>query len=170
MKKLTNLLTASALSMMTMPVLANTVAVWNSQVAITNSNIAKAKIGVLQAAIKPKQQQLDSYKATIQRLQNQYATQNATMTPAQKDELGKQIQSNLQRYEQLASQIQAIIDTHETEVMQRIAPKMQAIKDTIIRQKNIDVLIDNRDRTVSYVKPEWDLTADFTKAINDQVK
>lgn len=170
MKKLTTLLTASVLSVLTMPVLANTVAVWNSQVAITNSNIAKAKIGVLQVAIKPKQQQLDGYKATIQRLQNQYATQSATMSPAQREALGKQIQSNLQSYEQVASQIQAIIDTHETEVIQRIAPKMQAIKDTIIRQKNIDVLIDNRDRTVSYVKPEWDLTTDFTKAINDQVK
>lgn len=44
------------------------------------------------------------------------------------------------------------------------------LKETIVRQKNIDVLIDNRDRTVSYVKPEWDVTADFTKAINDQVK
>ena len=54
--------------------------------------------------------------------------------------------------------------------MQRIVPKIQAIKENIVRQKNIDVLIDNRDRTVSYVKPEWDVTADFTKAINDQVK
>lgn len=170
MQKITTLLTASVLSLMTMPVLANTVAVWNSQVAISDSNIAKAKIGVLQAAIKPKQQQLDGYKATIQRLQNQYATQNEKMTQAQKDELGRQIQSTLQSYEQVASQIQAIIDTNETEVMQRIAPKMQVIKDTIIRQKNIDVLIDNRDRTISYVKPEWDLTADFTKAINEQVK
>ncbi|MEJ6890802.1 OmpH family outer membrane protein, partial [Bradyrhizobium diazoefficiens] len=100
----------------------------------------------------------------------QYATQNAQMTQAQKDDLRKQIQTNLQNYEQVASQIQSIIDTNEAEVMQRIAPKIQAIKENIVRQKNIDVLIDNRDRTVSYVKPEWDVTADFTKAINDQVK
>lgn len=149
---------------------ANTVAVWNSQVAINNTNIAKTKIGVVQAAVKPKQQQLDSYKATIERLQKQYATQNAQMTQAQKDDLRKQIQTNLQNYEQVASQIQSIIDANEAEVMQRIVPKIQAIKENIVRQKNIDVLIDNRDRTVSYVKPEWDVTADFTKAINDQVK
>lgn len=170
MKKITTLATASMLSVMTMPVLANTVAVWNSQVAITNTNLAKAKIGVVQATVKPKQQQLDSYKATIQRLQTQYATQGDKLTQAQKDDLRKQIQSNLQSYEQVASDIQAIIDTSETDVMQRIAPKMQAIKENIKRQKNVDVLIDNRDRTISYVKPEWDLTADFTKAINDQVK
>ena len=124
----------------------------------------------MKAAVKPKQQQLDSYKATIERLQKQYATQNAQMTQAQKDDLRKQIQTNLQNYEQVASQIQSIIDANETEVMQRIVPKIQAIKENIVRQKNIDVLIDNRDRTVSYVKPEWDVTADFTKAINDQVK
>ena len=124
----------------------------------------------MQAAVKPKQQQLDSYKATIERLQKQYATQNAQMTQAQKDDLRKQIQTNLQNYEQVASQIQSIIDTNEAEVMKRILPKIQAIKENIVRQKNIDVLIDNRDRTVSYVKPEWDVTADFTKAINDQVK
>ena len=170
MKIITQLATASILSVLAMPVFANTVAVWNSQVAINNTNIAKTKIGVVQAAVKPKQQQLDSYKATIERLQKQYATQNAQMTQAQKDDLRKQIQTNLQNYEQVASQIQSIIDTNEAEVMQRIAPKIQAIKETIGRQKNIDVLIDNRDRTVSYVKPEWDVTADFTKAINDQVK
>ena len=170
MKIMNQLATASILSVLAMPVFANTFAVWNSQVAINNTNIAKTKIGVVQAAVKPKQQQLDSYKATIQRLQKQYATQNAQMTQAQKDDLRKQIQTNLQNYEQVASQIQSIIDTNEAEVMQRIAPKIQAIKENIVRQKNIDVLIDNRDRTVSYVKPEWDVTADFTKAINDQVK
>ena len=170
MKIMNQLATASILSVLAMPVFANTFAVWNSQVAINNTNIAKTKIGVVQAAVKPKQQQLDSYKATIERLQKQYATQNAQMTQAQKDDLRKQIQTNLQNYEQVASQIQSIIDTNEAEVMQRIVPKIQAIKENIVRQKNIDVLIDNRDRTVSYVKPEWDVTADFTKAINDQVK
>ena len=170
MKIITQLATASILSVLAMPVFANTVAVWNSHVAINNTNIAKTKIGVVQAAVKPKQQQLDSYKATIERLQKQYATQNAQMTQAQKDDLRKQIQTNLQNYEQVASQIQSIIDANEAEVMQRIVPKIQAIKENIVRQKNIDVLIDNRDRTVSYVKPEWDVTADFTKAINDQVK
>ena len=167
---MTQLATASILSVLAMPVFTNTVAVWNSRVAINNTNIAKTKIGVVQAAVKPKQQQLDSYKATIERLQKQYATQNAQMTQAQKDDLRKQIQTNLQNYEQVASQIQSIIDANESEVMQRIVPKIQAIKENIVRQKNIDVLIDNRDRTVSYVKPEWDVTADFTKAINDQVK
>lgn len=170
MKIMTQLATASILSVLAMTVFANTVAVWNSQVAINNTNIAKTKIGVVQAAVKPKQQQLDSYKATIERLQKQYATQNTQMTQAQKDDLRKQIQTNLQNYEQVASQIQSIIDANESEVMQRILPKIQAIKENIVRQKNIDVLIDNRDRTVSYVKPEWDVTADFTKAINDQVK
>lgn len=170
MKIITQLATASILSVLAMPVFANTVAVWNSQVAISNTNIAKTKIGVVQAAVKPKQQQLNSYKATIERLQKQYATQNAQMTQAQKDDLRKQIQTNLQNYEQVASQTQSIIDANEAEVMQRIVPKIQAIKENIVRQKNIDVLIDNRDRTVSYVKPEWDVTADFTKAINDQVK
>ena len=90
---------------------------------------------MVQAAVKPKQQQLDSYKATIERLQKQYATQNAQMTQAQKDDLRKQIQTNLQNYEQVASQIQSIIDTNEAEVMKRIVPKIQAIKENIVRQK-----------------------------------
>lgn len=65
MKIITQLATASILSVLAMPVFANTVAVWNSQVAINNTNIAKTKIGVVQAAVKPKQQQLDSYKRPL---------------------------------------------------------------------------------------------------------
>ena len=149
---------------------ANNVAVWNSQLAITNTNFAKAKIATVQASVKPKQQQLESYKSAVERLQNQYASQKDKLTDAQKEDIRKQIQANLQNYEQVAAQIQALIDASENEVMQRIAPKMPSIRDTIIRQKNIDVLVDNRDRSISFVKPEWDVTADFTKALNDEVK
>ena len=151
-------------------VLANNVAVWNSQVAITNSNYARAKINAIQASVKPKQQQLESYKATVDRLQQQYVNQKDKLTDAQKDDLRKQIQSNLQNYEQVADQIQSTIEASEADVMQHVGPKIQSIRDGIIRQKNIDVLIDSRDRNVTFVKPEWDVTADFTKAINEQVK
>lgn len=149
---------------------ANTVAVWNSQAAIANTNYAKAKITSTQASIKPKQQQLQSYKANIERLQQQYSTQKDKLSDAQKDDIRKQIQSNMQNYEQVASQIQSTVATNENDVLQKIAPKMQAITDNIIKAKNIDVLIDSRDGNISFVKPEWDLTGDFTQKINEQVR
>lgn len=62
--------------------LANNVAVWNSQAAITNTNYAKAKLASLQASVKPKQQQLQTYKANIERLQQQYNSQQSNLTDA----------------------------------------------------------------------------------------
>lgn len=149
---------------------ANTVAVWNSQLAVANSNYAKAKIATIQATINPQQQQLQSYKANIERLQAQYNAQKATMTDAQKQSIRTQIQSNLDNYDRVANQIQNTLNTHETDVMQKIAPKIQGITDALIKQKNIDILLDNRDRSVTFVKPEWDITADVTQKINEQVK
>lgn len=149
---------------------ANTVAVWNSQVAIANSNYAKAKVQSLEAILKPKQQQLQTYKANINRLQQQFASQQATITEAQKQDLGKQIQTNMQNYEQVASQIQNTLATSETDVLQKVAPTIKTITDNLIKQKNIDILFDSRDRNVTFVKPEFDLTNEITQQINQQVR
>lgn len=149
---------------------ANNVAVWNSVLAVTNSNYAKNKATTLQASITPKQQQLKTYQNNIEKLQQQYSSQKDTMTDVQKADIRKQIDSNLQNYDQVAGQIESIIATHEQDILDKIAPKIKGIQESIIKQKNIDVLIDNRDRNVTFVKPEWDITDEITKKINEQVK
>lgn len=149
---------------------ANNVAVWNSVLAVSNSNYAKTKASAVQNSITPKQQQLKTYQSNIEKLQQQYANQKDKLTDAQKDDIRKQIETNLNNYEQVALQIENIIQTHESDVLSKIAPKMPAIQESVIKQKNIDVLIDNRDRSITFVKPEWDVTDEITKKINEQVK
>ncbi|MFW2176236.1 MULTISPECIES: OmpH family outer membrane protein [unclassified Moraxella] len=169
-KALSIALVTSVASLASMSSFANNVGVWNSQIAIANSNYAKAKVASVKTAVAPKQQQLQSYKANIERLQQQYDSQKDKLTQSQKDDIRKQIQTNLQNYEQVASQIQTTLEASENDVMQKIAPKMQGITEAIMKQKNMDILIDNRDRNVTYVKPEWEVTKDFIQKINEQVK
>lgn len=168
--KILSLTSMMLLGLVSLSAQANTVAVWNSQVAITNSNYAKAKIVATQTSVKTKQQQLQTYKASIERLQQQYDTQKDTLNDTQKQALAKQIQSNLQNYEQVAGQIQATLSASENDVLQKIAPKIQTITEGLIKQKNIDILLDSRDRNVTFVKPEWDLTNEITQKINEQVR
>lgn len=163
---LTTLITATFAS----SAFANNVAVWNSQQAIANSNYGKAKLASVEASVAPKQQQLQSYQANINRLQQQYLQQKDSMTPAQKADMEKQVKANLDNYESVASQIQSVLNATETDIMQKIAPKLTSIRDGLIKQKNIDILIDNRERSVSFVKPEWDITQDFIQKINEQVR
>lgn len=173
MKKLTRIngILASVLACsIASTAMANNVAVWNSQQAIADSNYGKAKLATIQASVTPKQQQLQNYQANINRLQQQYMQQKDSLTPAQKADLEKQVKTNLDNYDTVAAQIQGILNSNETDIMQKIAPKLQAIRDTIIKQKNIDILIDNRERSVSFAKPEWDVTRDFIQKINEQVK
>lgn len=149
---------------------ANTVAVWNSQQAIASSNYAKAKLASIQASLSPKQQQLQTYKANIERIQSQYNQQKDKITPTQKSDMERQIKTNIDNYEMVAGQIENLLGNAENDIMQRISPIIKGIQDSIVKQKNIDVLIDNRDRTVTFVKPEWDITQDFIQKINEQVK
>lgn len=149
---------------------ANNVAVWNSQVAISNSNYAKTKIASIEASVKPKQQQLITYKNTIARLQLQFASQQSKLSDSQKQDLAKQIQSNMDNYDQVAEQIQTTLANSEKEVLQRVSPVIKSITDTLIKQKNIDILLDSRDRNVTFVKPEWDLTNEITQKLNEQVR
>lgn len=149
---------------------ANTVAVWNSQQAIASSNYAKAKLASIQASLSPKQQQLQTYKANIERIQSQYNQQKDKITPTQKSDMERQIKTNIDNYEMVAGQIENLLGNAENDIMQRISPVIKGIQDSIVKQKNIDVLIDNRDRTVTFVKPEWDITQDFIQKINEQVK
>lgn len=149
---------------------ANSVAVWNSQQAIASSNYAKAKLASIQASLSPKQQQLQTYKANIERIQSQYNQQKDKITPTQKSDMERQIKTNIDNYEMVAGQIENLLGNAENDIMQRISPVIKGIQDSIVKQKNIDVLIDNRDRTVTFVKPEWDVTQDFIQKINEQVK
>lgn len=149
---------------------ANIVAVWNSQQAIANSNYAKAKLASVQASVVPKQQQLQTYKANIERIQNQYNQQKDKISPAQKADLENQVKTNMENYENVATQIDSLLGNAENDIMQRISPAIKGIQDSIVKQKNIDILIDNRERVVTFVKPEWDVTQEFTQKINEQVK
>ena len=170
MKKIVSAIAATALLMTSVSALANNVAVWNSQAAITNTNYAKAKLASLQASVKPKQQHLQTYKANIERLQQQYNSQQSNLTDAQKQDLANQIQTNMQSYDQVAEQIQTTLASSESDVLKAIGPKMQAITYSIVKAKNIDILIDSRDGNINFVKPEWDVTKDFTNKINEQVR
>lgn len=170
MKQLRAVVIVTALLGFSVPSIANTVAVWNSQAAIANTNYAKAKLATLQASVKPKQQQLQTYKATVTRLQQQYVATQATLTDAQKQDLANQIKTNMQNAEQVAAQIQSALSSSEDEVYKAISPKMPAITESILKSKNIDLLLDNRDGNVTYVKPEWNLTQEFTNKINEQVR
>lgn len=146
---------------------ANNVAVWNSHMAIANSNFAKAKVTATQNSIKPKQQQLKVYQENVERLQRQFDEKMSEQTQA---ELEKQIKANMLNYQEVVEQIQQSIDASEQEVMQKIAPKIQGITDNLIKQKNIDILLDYRNGNLTFSKKEWDITDDVTKAINEQVK
>lgn len=174
MKKITSLLAISTAAIATLTftstAMANNVAVWNSQQAIATSNYGKARLAAVQASVAPKQQQLQSYQANLNRLQQQFVQQKNSLTPAQKADIENQVKTNMDNYDAVAAQIQSLLAASEADIMQKIAPKLQGIRDSILKQKNIDILIDNRDRLVSYAKPEWDVTQDFIQKINEQVK
>lgn len=170
MKKFTTISFAVLACLSINTAFANNVAVWNSQVAISNSNYAKTKIASIEASVKPKQQQLITYKNTIARLQLQFASQQSKLSDSQKQDLAKQIQSNMDNYDQVAEQIQTTLANSEKEVLQRVSPVIKSITDTLIKQKNIDILLDSRDRNVTFVKPEWDLTNEITQKLNEQVR
>lgn len=168
------ILTKSALflsiAMLSVTSMATNVAVWNSQQAISESNYAKSKLAGIKASVQPKQQQLQTYKATIDRLQQQFSQQSATLTDAQKQSMAQQVRSSMESYDQVANQIQSTLSASEADVLQKVGPKLESIRNSIVQQKNIDILIDNRDRTISYVKPDLDLTQDFINKINEQVR
>ncbi|WP_019518552.1 OmpH family outer membrane protein [Faucicola boevrei] len=145
---------------------ANTVAVWNSELAIANTTFAKDKIVTTQNAIQPKQQQIKTYQANIESLQQQYRTAD----DSQKAEIAKQIESNVKNYEQVSAQIQQTLTINQKEIFNKINPQLKTIMQNLMKQKNIDVLIDDATGAVSFVKPEFDITNDVTNALNQQVK
>lgn len=149
---------------------ANNVGVWNSQIAIGNSNYAKAKIASVKNSVQPKQQQLLTYKANLQRLQQQLDSQRGKLSEAQKQDIANQIQLNLKNYDDAARYIELTLSTSEDEVLKKISPVIQSITNGIIKQRNIDVLIDSRDRNITYVSPQWDITSEVTQKLNEQVR
>lgn len=160
----TGLLLGFSLSCTT--VLANTVAVWDSQAAVINTNYAKSQLASLQNNIKPRQQQLNNIRLEINALQEKFQKNSGSMSLTEKQQLQAQVQSKLGQYNRIAESLQQQIEDTQNKIIQTLKPKITNVKNTIIKQKKIDVLIDKRQQAVSYVAPEWDITQQVIAEVN----
>ena len=134
--------------------------------AIMGTAVAKAKFEKMQkspdfAATKAK---LDGLKADIQALQAAYKKDSAVWDDAKRAESEKKMQSLATDYQFEGKKLQNEQQALAQQVMQEMAPKMEAIVKQLVESEKITMIVDAK--SVMMAKPENDLTLKVTELMN----
>ena len=103
-------------------------------------------------------------RAEFKGLQDDAKANGLTWSDEQKKTFNVKIENKLKEVNQLGGQLDSARNSLQGRVIQELTPDIEKIVQEIIEEKNIDILMNAR--TVSFVKPEFNITAELTKKLN----
>ncbi|MDA2937256.1 OmpH family outer membrane protein [Acidobacteria bacterium AH-259-A15] len=139
----------------------------NTLEVLNSTEEGKRKIGELNQFASQKQQQIASQTTELQKLQEQYATQQRTLNPETRAEMERTIQDKDRTLKRLQEDIQLEFTQRRDELLGRMSEKIRVIIDEYA-PKNGYAVIFLRDQTQTYVDPSLDITQDIIKIYNEQ--
>ena len=139
----------------------------NTLEVLNGTEEGKRKIGELNQFASQKQQQIASQTTELQKLQEQYATQQRTLNPETRAEMERTIQDKDRKLKRLQEDIQLEFTQRRDELLGRMSEKIRVIIDEYA-PKNGYAVIFLRDQTQTYVDPSLDITQDIIKIYNEQ--
>lgn len=163
-KKVIVALTLSLLSAVTLA--DGKIVVLDPQGAALSTNVAKARFDKLQknpefAAAKAK---LDGLEADIKTLQASFQKDGMTWNEQKRAESDKKMQSMRNDYQLQANKLRQEQQVVMQEIMEEVAPKMDAVIKKIIDEQKIGTII-NANAVIA-VKPENNITATVAEMLN----
>ncbi len=144
-------------------VLANNVAVADSQAAVLASDFARQTIENLNTTLKPQKDRLEAVRQEITVIQNKFQKDGSVMSDADKKALQEKAQAKLNDYNGTAEGVQRRIEEAQTAMLKTIMPKLEVIIESLRKEGNYDVIIEKK--YAIWASP----TADLTKKITDRL-
>lgn len=97
-------------------------------------------------------------------LQDDAKTNGLTWSDEQKNTFNVQIEQKLKAVNQLGGQLESARNSLQGRVIQELTPDIEAIVQAIIKEKDVDVLMNSK--AVYFQKPEFNITAELTEKLN----
>ncbi|MDA2929863.1 OmpH family outer membrane protein [Acidobacteria bacterium AH-259-O06] len=139
----------------------------NTLEVLNGTEEGKREIEKLNQFASEKQQQVVSQTTELQKLQEQYATQQRTLNPETRAEMERTIQDKDRKLKRLQEDIQLEYTQRRDELLGRMSEKIRVIINEYAPKNGYGVIF-LRDQTQTYVEPSLDITQDIIKIYNEQ--
>lgn len=142
------------------------VAVFNLQAAIMSTEAAKSKVNALKTSSEYSklQSSAESIRAEVQKLAEDAQKNAVTWSEEQKAEHQRKMNFKRSDFETAVKKLRAMEAQVGQDIQKTMAPKAKAALEAIIKEKNIDLVLDAG--SAYYANPETDLTAEVVKRMN----
>lgn len=157
------LLLASMLSVHAQP---NTqrVAVLDWQAAMLESTKIKAELQKADQQLAGEQNRARQLAEEARALQERLQRDGSIMSEDERRRLTQQVEQKAQEYQFVVNRLQKQQQELRQEIINRHRPNLEKAVNTLIAEKNIDILLDRQ--AVAFVKPEFDLTPAVAEQLN----
>ena len=114
-----------------------------------------------------KQNELEAVGLTLQKLQEQYAAQQASLSTLTRAEMEREIQDRDLKLKRLQEDIQLEFNERQNELLERMSGKIQEIINEYAPQNGIGVVF-LRNEAQTYVDGALDITQDIVRIYNER--
>lgn len=114
-----------------------------------------------------KQNELEAAGLTLQKLQEQYAAQQASLSSLTRAEMEREIQDRDLKLKRLQEDIQLEFNERQNELLERMSGKIQEIINEYAPQNGIGVIF-LRNEAQTYVDGALDITQDIVRIYNER--
>ena len=114
-----------------------------------------------------KQNELEAVGLTLQKLQEQYAAQQASLSTLTRAEMEREIQDRDLNLKRLQEDIQLEFNERQNELLERMSGKIQEIINEYAPQNGIGVIF-LRNEAQTYVDGALDITQDIVRIYNER--
>ncbi|MFQ5928711.1 MAG: OmpH family outer membrane protein [Acidobacteriota bacterium] len=139
----------------------------NTLEVLNGTEEGKREIGKLNQFASQMQEEIASQTTELQKLQEQYATQQRTLNPETRAEMERTIQDKDRKLKRLQEDVQVEYTQRRDELLGKMSEKIRVIINEYAPKNGYGVIF-LRDQTQTYVDPSLDITQEIIKIYDEQ--
>lgn len=111
--------------------------------------------------------EFNKLRGEVKSLEDDAKANRLTWSDDQKKTFNQKFDKKLKQVNQLGGQLESATSSLQNRIIQQLTPDIESIVKDIIEEKNIDILMNARSGAVSFQKPEFNITTELTKRLNE---
>jgi outer membrane protein len=142
------------------------IAVLDTQRALIESEEAQQLLRNAQSELEGEQQQVNTLGAEIMALQEKMQKDAEVMSPAEARRRQKELEDKQLDYQFRANRLQKEVQDRRQELLQQMAPKIDAVLQDLIELEGYDVIMQRN--SLLYANSKHDITRKVTEKLNER--
>ena len=131
------------------------------------SSEAAAEFGTgIQAELEEEEQQIRALQQEAEEMQQRLETDGAMMSDSERERLSEEFERKVQEFQQRRGQFEQAVNQHQQQFLQQSRPLIDEVMEELLEEHDLDIILPAE--AVIYVKPDYDLTEEMIRRLNEK--